>query len=150
AAALAAIDPDWNPAWPLVWQRHYAGVRETLTAGAKLDELVPGVTIHGHDIGRWLEIQRQPVVWRSLSAAQRERLAQLGVGPFPAPEAEAGAEAGRKGAGRPSKAFERGLAALRQYHARTGSVTVPRGHVEALEPGAEDGAGDGEPVEVKL
>ena len=42
-------DPDghvwelaWNPSWPLDWQRHYAGVRESLAAGAKLDELVPG------------------------------------------------------------------------------------------------------------
>ncbi|WP_345676535.1 helicase associated domain-containing protein [Yinghuangia aomiensis] len=49
AEALAAIEPDWNPAWPLDWQRHYAGVRESLTAGAKLDELIPGVTIHGRD-----------------------------------------------------------------------------------------------------
>ncbi|WP_152626582.1 hypothetical protein [Streptacidiphilus carbonis] len=27
-AALAHIDPHWNPGWPLEWQRHYAGVRE--------------------------------------------------------------------------------------------------------------------------
>ncbi|MFE6838586.1 helicase associated domain-containing protein [Streptomyces sp. NPDC057705] len=26
-AALAAIDPDWNPAWAPDWQRHYAAVR---------------------------------------------------------------------------------------------------------------------------
>jgi hypothetical protein len=34
-------------------------------------------------------------------------------------------------------AFERGVAALAQYKARTGSVTVPRGHVERLEDGTE-------------
>ncbi|WP_225079712.1 helicase associated domain-containing protein [Streptomyces sp. CoT10] len=34
-------------------------------------------------------------------------------------------------------AFERGIAALAQYKARTGSVTVPRGHVEQLEDGSE-------------
>ncbi|WP_328930912.1 MULTISPECIES: helicase associated domain-containing protein [unclassified Streptomyces] len=33
--------------------------------------------------------------------------------------------------------FERGVAALAQYGARTGSVTVPRGHVEQLEDGTE-------------
>ncbi|MFC5204315.1 Helicase associated domain protein [Streptomyces kaempferi] len=33
--------------------------------------------------------------------------------------------------------FERGIVALAQYEARTGSVTVPRGHVEALPDGSE-------------
>ncbi|MFC9625033.1 helicase associated domain-containing protein [Streptomyces sp. NPDC056930] len=38
----------------------------------------------------------------------------------------------------PVSAFERGVAALGvQYKARTGSVTVPRAHVEALPDGAE-------------
>ncbi|MEU8138222.1 DEAD/DEAH box helicase [Streptodolium elevatio] len=147
AAALAAIDPDWNPAWPLDWQRHYAGVRETLTAGATLDQLVPGVTIHGHDIGRWLERQQQPVVWRGLTAGQRERLSELGVKPQAAPKAGKAPKAAQKAAGGPSSAFEKGLAALRQYQARSGSLTVPRGHVETLEAAPEDG---GEPVEVKL
>ncbi|XCM34031.1 Helicase associated domain protein [Streptomyces parvus] len=27
AAALAAIDPDWNPDWPVGWQRHYAALK---------------------------------------------------------------------------------------------------------------------------
>ncbi|MFE5596448.1 helicase associated domain-containing protein [Streptomyces sp. NPDC056549] len=27
-AALEAVDGDWNPAWPAVWQRHYAVVRD--------------------------------------------------------------------------------------------------------------------------
>ncbi|MGW0664619.1 Helicase associated domain protein [Streptodolium elevatio] len=150
AAALAAIDPDWNPSWPLDWQRHYAGVRESLAAGAVLDELVPGVTIHGHDIGRWLERQRQPVVWRGLSAGQRERLSELGVKPLAVPKAGKAPKAARKAAGGPSSAFGKGLAALRQYQARTGSVTVPRGHVETLETAPGDAGEGGEPVEVKL
>uniref|UniRef100_UPI0018FED984 helicase associated domain-containing protein n=1 Tax=Streptomyces sp. NRRL F-2890 TaxID=1463845 RepID=UPI0018FED984 len=37
----------------------------------------------------------------------------------------------------PLGAFERGVAALAQYKAREGSVTVPRGHVERLEDGSE-------------
>ncbi len=37
----------------------------------------------------------------------------------------------------PLSAFERGVAALTQYKTRTGSVTVPRGHVERLEDGTE-------------
>ncbi len=34
-------------------------------------------------------------------------------------------------------AFEKGVAALARYKARTGSLTVPRGHVEALPDGTE-------------
>lgn len=34
-------------------------------------------------------------------------------------------------------AFEKGVAALAQYRARTGSLTVPRTHVERLEDGSE-------------
>ncbi|MER7050044.1 helicase associated domain-containing protein [Streptomyces jumonjinensis] len=34
-------------------------------------------------------------------------------------------------------AFEKGVAALAQYKARTGSVKVPRAHVEVLPDGSE-------------
>jgi hypothetical protein len=132
AEALAAIDPDWNPDWPLDWQRHHAAVTEVLGLGADLVDLEEGVTVHGRDVGRWLERQRQHVVWNGLMPAQRERLAALGVQPYPAPAAPkqpAKASGGRAGA------FERGLEALSQYKAREGSVTVPRGHVEELEDG---------------
>ncbi|MGW2588256.1 helicase associated domain-containing protein [Streptomyces virginiae] len=37
-------------------------------------------------------------------------------------------------------AFHKGLQALTQYVARTGSVTVPRGHVEAVDIGGEEHA----------
>ena len=139
-AALAEIDPDWNPAWPLEWQRHYAGVKECVTElGAQLVDLEPGVTIHGHDVGRWLERQRQHIVWQGLMPEQRERLAALGVEPYPAP-AEPEQRAPKKAAGGPSTAFTRGLAALRQYRERTGSVTVPRDHPETIIGGPDDGA----------
>ncbi|MBZ4015989.1 helicase associated domain-containing protein, partial [Streptomyces purpurogeneiscleroticus] len=70
--------------------------------------------------------------WTKLAAGQRERLEQLGIGPLPAPKTAA--VKGRQGT---SEAFERGAAALRQYKARTGSVTAPRAHVEVLEDGTE-------------
>ncbi|MFF1917027.1 Helicase associated domain protein [Streptomyces sp. NPDC058239] len=130
--ALAAIDPDWAPHWPVEWQRHYAAVRELLAEETGPPELLPGVTVHGIDAGRWLQRQRDHTVWQGLMDGQRERLEQLGVMPLP-PEPTA--------PGKPSKAasgaFERGVAALAQYKARTGSVTVPRGHVEQLEDGTE-------------
>jgi len=38
---------------------------------------------------------------------------------------------------RGGSAFERGVRALAQYKRRTGSVTIPRAHVERLEDGSE-------------
>ncbi|MFD7835236.1 helicase associated domain-containing protein [Streptomyces sp. NPDC059761] len=59
------------------WQRHYAGVRALVTAGgAAVDEITPGVTVHGSDVGRWLE--RQRAAWADLTEAQRARLATSG------------------------------------------------------------------------
>ncbi|MFI9325196.1 helicase associated domain-containing protein [Kitasatospora aureofaciens] len=80
------------------------------------------MTIHGLDVRRWLERQRQRIVWQGLMAGQRERLAALDVEPLAAPAEEA-APKKKAGAGKPS-AFDRGVAALAQYRERTGSVTV--------------------------
>ncbi|WP_274565094.1 helicase associated domain-containing protein [Streptomyces spiramyceticus] len=132
AEALAAIDPDWNPDCPVDWQRHYAAARELLADEAALTELQPGVTVHGMDIGKWLQRQREHAVWQGLMPGQRERLDQLGVEPLP-PEQEAPLKPSKAASG----SFERGVAALAQYKVRTGSVTVPRGHVETLEDGTE-------------
>ncbi|MDQ0757510.1 DEAD/DEAH box helicase [Streptomyces canus] len=135
--ALEAVDEDWNPEWPAEWQRHYAALRELVRdeegqAGAV--EVLPGVTVHGMDIGKWLARQRTPKVWEGLTDGQRERMEQLGITPLaPAPEPEAPA----KPSTTPVGAFERGVAALARYKAREGSVTVPRGHVERLEDGTE-------------
>lgn len=133
--ALREVDEDWNPAWPAEWQRHYAALRELVRdedgqAGAV--KVLPGVTVHGMDIGKWLARQRKPEVWAALTDGQRERLEAVGVTPLPAapapvPEVSAGASTA------PVSAFERGVAALTQYKAREGSVTVPRAHVETVE-----------------
>ncbi|MFI6376572.1 Helicase associated domain protein [Streptomyces sp. NPDC050546] len=131
-AALEAIDEHWNPAWPADWQRHYAAVREMLVEENVLAYIEPGVTVHGMDIGRWYARQRQHDVWHSLMDGQRQLLEQLGIRPLP-PEPETPTKASRGGSG----AFERGIAALAQYTARTGSLTVPRGHTEQLEDGTE-------------
>ncbi|MFC8900602.1 DEAD/DEAH box helicase [Streptomyces cinereoruber] len=135
-AALEAVDADWNPDWPLEWQRYYAVLREMFVEESALVHVEPGVTVHGMDIGRWLAKQRQPAVWAALSGGQRERLEAVGVTPLAAPApVEPGESA--KASTAPVNAFERGVAALTQYKARTGSVTVPRGHVEQLEGGGE-------------
>ncbi|MER8188159.1 helicase associated domain-containing protein [Kitasatospora sp. NPDC094015] len=82
ATALAAVDPDWNPAW----QRHRAGVTVCLDDGAGLADLLPGVTVDGDDIGRRLKRQRQPVTWQDLLPGQHDRPTRLGIHPHPAPE----------------------------------------------------------------
>ncbi|MFD3381290.1 MULTISPECIES: Helicase associated domain protein [unclassified Streptomyces] len=131
-AALKAIDPDWNPDWPTVWQRHFAAVREMLVEESALAYVEPGVTVHGLDVGRWLHKQRRHTVWQELMDGQRERLEQLGITPLaPGPEEPPKPSTTSVGA------FERGVAALAQYKAREGSVIVPRAHVERLEDGTE-------------
>lgn len=130
--ALEAVDEDWNPSWPAEWQRHYAAVRELLRDEEGQADVLPGVTVHGMDIGRWLARQRTPSVWQALADGQRERLEQLGITPLP-PEPETPA----KPSTTPPGAFERGIQALAQYKTRTGTVTVPRSHIERLEDGTE-------------
>ncbi|MBT2399571.1 DEAD/DEAH box helicase [Streptomyces sp. ISL-100] len=130
--ALREIDEDWNPAWPAEWQRHYAALRELVAEEEGQAEVLPGFTVHAMDIGKWLARQRKAEVWQALHDGQRERLEQLGITPLaPAPEAPA------KPTTAPVSAFEKGVAALAQYKAREGSVTVPRSHVERLEDGTE-------------
>ncbi|MEU2930601.1 Helicase associated domain protein [Streptomyces sp. NPDC007251] len=65
------------------WHRNYAALARLLALGTELDEIVPGVTVGGVDVGRWLERQRQHVVWEGLAQGQRERLAALGITPLP-------------------------------------------------------------------
>ncbi|MBM9624794.1 DEAD/DEAH box helicase [Streptomyces zhihengii] len=137
-AALEAVDEDWNPSWPPEWQRHYAVVREMLAEETILAYVEPGVTVHGMDIGKWLAKQRKPEVWAALTDGQRERLSAVGIVPHaPAPVEQTTSAQPTTAPAASLSAFEKGVAALAQYKARTGSVVVSRGHVERLEDGAE-------------
>ncbi|MEV5901859.1 Helicase associated domain protein [Streptomyces sp. NPDC052127] len=130
-AALEAVDEDWNPAWPADWQRHYAALRELVRDEEQVDVL-PGVTVHGMDVGRFAQKQRQHVVWQGLMDGQRELLEAIGVVPLSPEQTPAKASKASSGA------FERGIAALAQYKERTGSVgPVSRSHVEVLPDGTE-------------
>ncbi|MFF2527249.1 DEAD/DEAH box helicase [Streptomyces liangshanensis] len=132
AAQLAAIDPDWNPSWPVDWQRGYAALRHVVEGEDVLPEILPGVvTVGGVDVGRWLE--RQRAGWAQLVEGQRERLALLGVEPpaLPAPAEVLAIEAAPRSGGR-SAAWERGARAARQYQEREGDLVVARGHVEVV------------------
>ncbi|MEU2554685.1 helicase associated domain-containing protein [Streptomyces sp. NPDC013313] len=116
------------------WQRTYAAIAGLIASGARLEEIVPGVAADGVDVGRWLQRQRQHVVWHGLKTGQRERLSSLGVTPLPPETAETPGKASRGG----SAAFERGCTALAQYKARTGATgPISRTHVEVLPDGTE-------------
>ncbi|UFR07641.1 helicase associated domain-containing protein [Streptomyces sp. Go40/10] len=134
AAQLADIDPDWRPAWPVDWQRTYAAVARLMALGAGVEEIVPGVTSGGIDVGRWLQRQREHVVWEGLAEGQRERLTALGITPL-LPEQKTPVRAPRGGSG----GFERGCAAkLAQYKEREGSTgPVSRSHIETLPDGTQ-------------
>ncbi|RKN38498.1 DEAD/DEAH box helicase [Streptomyces hoynatensis] len=141
ARQLAAIDPHWNPAWPLEWQRNHAALRQCIDGGATPGDILPGVTVGGVDIGAWLLRQRQ--AWRRLSAGQRELLEELGVTPL---ERTAGVPtAARRTISAHAAAFTRGLTAFKQYAQREGRTSVPRSHVEHLTDPAT-----GQPVRIRL
>ncbi|GGO42904.1 helicase [Streptomyces daqingensis] len=129
-AQLEAIDPDWNPTWPIPWQRHWAKVRQCLEDGATLEELQPGVRVGGEDIGTWLT--EQTTTWHQLSTRQQEKLTQLGLRPPADAERCTAAAAGSVVISAQASAQEKNLAALHQYHQREGHVRVPRAHRETL------------------
>lgn len=124
-AALEAIDPEWHPGWSVEWQRHYATARSLLGEEGGLTEVLPGVLVHGCDVGTWVLRQRDAATWKALLPEQRERLEALGLVPLPAVTAKKTTSGG-------AGSFERGVLALEQYKNRTGSLTVPRAHIETV------------------
>ncbi|MFF2573564.1 Helicase associated domain protein [Streptomyces sp. NPDC058084] len=138
AAQLAAIDPDWNCPWPLDWQRHYRVLADLVDADGSLPDIAPGVLFEGDDIGRWLERQKSPGTWKQLSEEQRQRLSGLGLQPDQAPAPGPTASHTAKGPSKAQQAFQRGLAALKQWVEREGADRpVPRKAVEVLPDGTE-------------
>ncbi|MFD8019003.1 Helicase associated domain protein [Streptomyces lavendulae] len=137
AAALAAIDADWNPrtrGWTVDWQRHYAYLTQLLANGTRLGDVEPGVTLHGEDIGRWLTTQRRD--FSKLNEEQQRRLEALGVTPARAVRARQAPEkkSTASTSGRGAEAFQKGVQALTQYIRREGGVPG-RSHVEHLPDG---------------
>lgn len=140
-SALCAIDPYWNPPWSVAWQRRYAALAYLLRGenGVAIEEVQPGLRVHGVDTGAWL--RRQLADWPQLVEGQRQLLEKLGVRP-PAP-AELDAPRGAAGPVVPGlehmSSFERGVAAVCQYLEREGHLTIPRQHEELLYPAQPDG-----------
>ncbi|MGW7193702.1 Helicase associated domain protein, partial [Streptomyces sp. NPDC054838] len=110
------------------------------TDGARLNDVVPGITLHGDDVGRWLTTQQRD--WDRLNQEQQRRLGKLGVKPQKARRArKAPARAAvASGPGTGGGAFQKGLQALTQYIAREGRLPG-RGVVQALPDGTEHRTG---------
>lgn len=87
-AALEIIDPEWCPQWSVEWQRHYATARALLSEEHGLTEVLPGVLVHGCDVGAWINRQREHSVWESLLPEQQQRLEGLGLAPLSAAPAK--------------------------------------------------------------
>ncbi|WP_331720969.1 DEAD/DEAH box helicase [Streptomyces virginiae] len=141
AAQLAAIDPDWNPAvlgWTVDWQRHYAYLAQLLADGARPAAIVPGVTRHGDDVGRWLAAQRRN--WDRLNTEQQRRLGALGVKKASRARKAAAKTTTEPGPQAGGDAFQKGLQALAQYVAREGGMPG-RAVVERLPDGMEHRTG---------
>ncbi|MFE7708337.1 helicase associated domain-containing protein [Streptomyces sp. NPDC057486] len=129
-------DPDWNPGalgWTVDWQRHWVGLGALLAGGAGLDEIVPGVTHRGDDIGRWLT--RQVRDWTHLNPEQQHRLGETGMKPAVRAQKTSARSVPKTGATKGSDPFTRGIMALQQYIQREEKTVVGRAHVEELPDG---------------
>ncbi|MGW4509838.1 helicase associated domain-containing protein [Streptomyces sp. NPDC004436] len=124
--------------WTVDWQRHYAYLAQLLAEGAHLTAVVPGVTRHGEDVGRSLATQRRN--WDRLNTEQQRRLGELGAKKASRPRKATPKTAAASGPRTGGEAFQKGLQALTQYVAHTGSVTVPRGHEETVDIDGEEHA----------
>ncbi|MFD4903499.1 Helicase associated domain protein, partial [Streptomyces sp. NPDC058411] len=135
AAQLAAIDPDWNPAvlgWTVDWQRHYTYLAQLLAEGTRLTAVVPGVTRHGEDVGRWLTTQRRN--WDRLNTEQQRRLGALGVKKAPRARKAAAKPAAASGPRSGGVALHKGHQSHAPFVARGGRMPG-RGALEELPDG---------------
>ncbi|MEV6124754.1 helicase associated domain-containing protein [Streptomyces sp. NPDC052077] len=114
ARGPSAVDEDWNPSWPTDWQRHYAALREQVRNEEDPAQVLPGFTMHGTDVGKWLTGQREPGGWAALADGQRECLEAVATEPSTAPVS----------------AFVRGIVALfeRDFDATRSAVSFQDRH----------------------
>jgi len=79
-AQLAGIDPWWNPAWPIPWQRCFRiALAHTENGGTLKDllDMAEGTRMSGEDIGKWTRAQQ--LRWHELQPERQEMLGWLGM-----------------------------------------------------------------------
>ncbi|WP_314414884.1 helicase associated domain-containing protein [Streptomyces sp. DSM 40484] len=74
AETLSAIDPWWNPPWPLQWQQAYHRLRTAATGPGGL----PATNLP-RSLCRWIRVQQES--WKHLHPGQQELLTALGITP---------------------------------------------------------------------
>jgi superfamily II DNA or RNA helicase len=121
AAALAALDPWWNPPWSQTWQRTYRTVQHHLQAGTDLEQASDGARLT-----QWLHTQRAHR--ERLHPQQHRLLADIETRGTPAPGSAAVSRPRRR-------TVKEMLAAAAAFHAREGHLEVPQRHTEYTEEG---------------
>ncbi|MEU4303871.1 helicase associated domain-containing protein, partial [Kitasatospora aureofaciens] len=76
APLLTAIDPWWNPPWPLTWQRRYGSVRTHTRSEGPLDPTTGSTDLPPHT-RRWLHTQLAH--YDQLAPAQQDLLSDVGT-----------------------------------------------------------------------
>lgn len=117
AAALTALDPWWNPPWPITWQRTYHAARQSLEHNETASQAK-----------KWLKTQRAR--YDHLHPEQKCLLKELGLIDLPGASAS---PAGESHLPARERAFQRGLAAARAFREREGHLNVPQRHIEKIE-----------------
>ncbi|WP_392895652.1 helicase associated domain-containing protein [Streptomyces sp. LN699] len=83
-----------------------------MAGGARLADIVPGVTRHGEDVGRWLTTQRRD--WGRLNKEQQRRLGELGMKKAAPARTAPAKTAETSGVDTGGRAFQKGVEALAQ------------------------------------
>ncbi|MEU7072984.1 Helicase associated domain protein [Streptomyces narbonensis] len=118
--ALAEIDPYWNPAWPITWQRLYYTARAYADASITLDDLPADfVTDDDEPLGEW--VRAQSTDYSTLHPEQLRLVRELGI-TLTEPADEPPQPTGR--AARQQRQLELGLAAVAAFRDREGHLHI--------------------------
>ncbi|NBM19777.1 helicase associated domain-containing protein, partial [Streptomyces sp. GC420] len=119
--ALTEIDPYWNPAWPITWQRLYYTARTYADASIVLDDLPADfVTDDDEPLGEW--VRAQSTDYSTLHPEQLQLVRELGITLIEPAAAEPPQPTGR--AARQQRQLEQGLAAVAAFRDREGHLHI--------------------------
>ncbi|MGW7197329.1 Helicase associated domain protein [Streptomyces chryseus] len=120
-AALAELDPYWNPPWPIGWQRLYYTARTYADASIVLDDLPNDfLTDDDEPLGTW--VSAQSTEYTTLHPEQIRLVRELGITLIDDAKDALPQPTGR--AARQQRQLEQGLAAVEAFRAREGHVRI--------------------------